>query len=71
MATNYAYAYAIIDLDTGMCIGVQDTTDYMDPNEYPEYIAIPEYNEDYMENYYNRADGNWYTDPEFTIPLVL
>ena len=71
MAVNYAYYYAIIDLETGECLGVQDTTDYMDPTLYPEYIPIPEYNEDYAENYYNQADGNWYTDAEFTIPLVL
>lgn len=71
MAVNYAYYYAIIDLETGECLGVIDTTSYADPNEYPEYIPIPEYNEDYTENYYNQADGNWYTDSEFTIPLVL
>lgn len=71
MATNYAYYYAVLDLATGECYEVQDTTDYMDPNEFPEYIAIPEYNEDYIGNYYNQADGNWYTDPEFTIPLVF
>lgn len=71
MATNYAYYYAIIDLETGECLGVMDMSSYVSPDEYPEYIAIPEYNEDYMENYYNQADGNWYTDAEFTIPLVL
>ena len=68
---RYAYVYAVIDLDTGMCFMVEDTTNYMDPVEYPDYIEIPEYNEEYLMKYYNRADGNWYTDPEFTIPLVL
>ena len=68
---RYGYAYAIIDLETGECYAVEDTTGYVDPEEFPQYIAIPEYNEDYMENYYNGADGNWYTDAAFTIPLVL
>ena len=71
MAVNYAYYYAVIDLETGEVLDLQDTTDYVDPNEYPEYIAIPEYNEAYYDAYYNRADGNWYTDAAFTIPLVL
>lgn len=72
MATyRYQYYYAIIDLETGECVEVQDTTDYIDPNEYPEYIRISELNWGYLGNYYNRENGNWYTDPDFTIPLVL
>lgn len=66
MAENYAYYYAIIDLETRMCMEVQDTTDYADPELYPEYIAIPEYNEEYIEKYY--INGAWYEDAEGTIP---
>lgn len=66
MAVNYAYYYAVIDLETGMCIEVQDTTNYMDPEEFPDYIAIPEPSMSYLMKYYNWADGKWYTDAAFT-----
>lgn len=67
MAINYAYYYAIIMLDSGLCIGIEDTTDYYDPEEYPDYIAIPEYNRAYLMKYYNQEDGKWYEDADFTI----
>lgn len=66
MAMNYAYFYARIILSTGMCVEVIDTTNYHDPAEYPEYIAIPEANRAYLLKYYNQADGKWYTDAAFT-----
>lgn len=67
MATpRYGYYYAIIRLDTGLCIEVKDTTNYYDPAEYPEYIAIPEYNEAYLMKYYNQADQKWYLDSAFS-----
>lgn len=68
MATpfRYAYYYAVIRLDTGLCIEVADTTNYYDPEEYPQYIPIPEYNRAYLLKYYNQADGKWYTDAAFT-----
>lgn len=66
MSVNYAYYYAIIDLETGECLEVQDTTDYVDPNEYPEYIPIDEPNGEYLFKYY--IDGAWYEDAEGTIP---
>ena len=43
-----------------------DTTDYYDPEEWPDWISIPEYNRAYLMKYYNRADGKWYTDASFT-----
>lgn len=61
--TEYAYYYAIIDLNTGLCIGVQDTTD--EANR-PDYISIDVYNEEYCLKYYNQADGRWYWDASFT-----
>ena len=64
MALNYAYYYAQIDLETGMCIGVQDTT--VDCSGSPDMIPIPVYDLEYMLKYY--IDGNWYEDAEGTIP---
>ena len=63
---NYAYYYAVIMLDTGLCIEVMDTTNYLDPAEYPEYIAIPEPNDAYLLKYYNQVDGKWYLDASFS-----
>jgi hypothetical protein len=63
---NYAYYYAVIDLETMMCINVMDTTRYADPEEYPDHIAIPEPNGDYLFKYYNPEDGNFYYDAEYT-----
>ena len=67
MAQQYAYNYAIID-ETGMCVEVQTTT--RDCTGYDGYIAIPEYNEEYIMKYYNTADGKWYEDAEFTIEWI-
>lgn len=69
MAENYAYYYAIIDLETRMCVDVQDTTDYADPELYPEYIPIETWSYDYLMKYY--INGAWYEDAEGTIPWSL
>lgn len=66
MAMTYAYNYAQIDLTTGMCIGVQTTSMQLDLNEYPDFVEIPVYDEDYCLKYY--INGNWYEDAEGTIP---
>jgi hypothetical protein len=66
MATNYAYNYAIIDLDTGMCINVESTSMYIDVNQYPDMVEIPVCDPDYLMKYY--INGNWYEDAEGTIP---
>lgn len=64
MSENFAYVYAQIDLETGMCIGVQSTSS---PNPAgPDFVAIPVYDEEYAFKYY--IDGNWYEDAEGTIP---
>lgn len=63
MAVNYAYNYALIDLNTGMCIGTDSTT--MEIND-PAYIPIPVYDEEYCFKYY--INGAWYEDAEGTIP---
>lgn len=64
MATNFAYNYAEIDLETGMCIGVHTTSSPNPASE--EFIPIPVYDGEYLFKYY--IDGNWYEDAEGTIP---
>lgn len=66
MAVNYAYNYAQIDLETGMCIGVETTTLESDLSQYPDWVEIPVYDEEYIMKYY--INGEWYEDPEGTIP---
>ena len=66
MALNYAYHYAEIDLETNMCVGVQTTTREMDVSQYPDWVEIPVYDEEYCFKYY--INGEWYEDPEGTIP---
>ena len=70
MAVNYAYNYAEVDNETNMCVGVVTTTD---PDMHGQvtgigttFYAIPVYDEEYGFKYY--IDGNWYEDPEGTIP---
>lgn len=76
MAMNYAYKYAIIaDLTNGLCLGVQDTSDYiLDPTYVPvESIDVP-----YELKYYwpipttvtsfDDFQGQWYSDAAHTIP---
>ena len=63
MSVNYYYNYAIIDLTTGMCVGVRSCT--YEVND-PTYISIPVYDEEYGFKYY--IDGNWYEDAAGTIP---
>ena len=75
MATNYAYYYAQINTNTGMCRGVQDTSDYiLDPG----YVPIEVYTLNYCLKYYypipetvtshDDFQGQWYKDAAHTIP---
>lgn len=61
---RYAYHYAIID-ETGWCYEVCDTT--VDHSDDANYIAIPSYDDSYLEKYY--LNGAWYVDAEGTIPF--
>ena len=63
MAVQYAYNYALID-ETGFCYEVRSTSRNCDGEE--GYIAIPEYNNDYIFKYY--INGAWYEDAAGTIP---
>lgn len=63
MAVNYAYNFAEIDPETGMCTGVITSTNDQGSDV---MIPIPVYDEEYLFKYY--IDGNWYEDAEGTIP---
>lgn len=62
-ARRYAYNYALID-ETGWCYEVRSTSRCCDGEE--GYISIPEYDDSYMDKYYNVADGKWYLEASFT-----
>ena len=74
MAVNYAYAYALINLTTGKCFQVDDSTNYFIDRQ---YIPIPTYNENYLWKYYypipesvssfDDFQGEWYVDAAHTI----
>lgn len=64
MAVNYYYNYARIDLNTGMCMGVQTTS--VDCSDNPAMIEIPVYDQNYLMKYY--INGAWYEDAAGTIP---
>lgn len=63
MAVNYAYNYAVITLETGLCTGVQSTTS---PTSNPRLIEIPVYDVNYVDKYY--LNGSWWEDAAGTIP---
>ena len=69
MAENFAYHYAEVQDSDGMCIGIVDTSD---PNmagptmSGTTYVAIPIDDPEYLLKFY--INGNWYEDPEGTIP---
>lgn len=69
MATNLAYHYAEVENDTHMCIGVVDSSapNMAGPTGYnTTYVEIPIDDPEYIFKYY--LNGNWYEDPEGTIP---
>jgi hypothetical protein len=74
MAINYAYYYAKINTTTGMCFGLQDSSDYILD---PMYVPIEIYNANYLMKYYypipetvesfDDFQGQWYKDAAHTI----
>jgi len=75
MGVNYAYKYALVRQNNGMCYDVRDSSVYyLDPT----YIPIPEYNANYLMKYYypipetvesfDDFQGQWYSDAAHTIP---
>lgn len=64
---NYAYHYAWVDPDTNMCLELISTSAPDGHLEDPCLVPVPEYNDAYLLKYYNREDGKWYMDAEFTV----
>ena len=62
MSQLLQYNYAVIDAN-GRCYACQTSS-----VEVPlsNYILVPEHTNDYYNKYYNREDGLWYLDAEFT-----
>ena len=69
-ARRYAYNYALIDPTDNMCIEVCTRTNPIDTTVYTEYVELDAYIEDYLFKYYNRSNGKWYEDAEFTIEWI-
>ena len=75
MATNYAYYYATLNQNTGMCDGLQDTSTFILD---PYYVPIEIYDANYLMKYYHPIpetvesfddfQGQWYRDAAHTIP---
>lgn len=57
------YNYAKIRIDSGLCVGCM-TASYVINND--AYILVPDARDEYVGKYYNRADGLWYYDSDFT-----
>lgn len=65
MAMNLQYTYAVIQLDTGLCIACSTRSFEV---IHDSYILVPTL-DDYVGKYYNRlGDQMWYLDAEFTQP---
>lgn len=64
MAVNFAYNYAVLDLDTNMCMAVETTSGEVTND--PRYVEIPVYDQEYLFKYY--INGAWYEDAAGTIP---
>lgn len=63
MALNYAYNYAEIEIDTGLCVGVlSGSREIINP----ALIPIPVYDTEYVDKYY--LNGSWWEDAAGTIP---
>lgn len=61
--TNLQYNYAQV-LESGECVGCL-TMSY--EVNHPLYIEVPTADGDYVGSWYNREDGHWYADSEFTV----
>lgn len=65
MSINLQFDYAQV-LESGECVGCF-TSSY--EINHPLYILVPNMTSDYVGSWYNRADGHWYADSQFSIPL--
>lgn len=65
-AMNLEYNYAVINLQTGECLGCM-TFSYEIIND--AYIPVPHIYYDYQHKYYDRETESWFYDAEFTQPF--
>lgn len=61
MSINLQYIYCHIDLETYKCDACVTTTYAIDD---PSWILVPHI-ADYVDKYYNPADGLFYYEPEY------
>jgi len=66
MSVQLEFWYAIIDEETGECIGIETSTDLITQEEAPMYIRIEGYIPEYEGKYY--INGEWYEDANGTTP---
>lgn len=68
MSMNLAYNYAEIDPESKMCIGFVSTSGEFSEEDIVlgNYVLVPVNDPEYVGKFY--IDGNWYEDPEGTIP---
>lgn len=69
---RYAYNYAQVELDTGRCTGLQDTTNYILRRD---YIPVDKIKVTYLDKYYHPVpesvssfddfQGRWYTSSTY------
>lgn len=57
------YMYAEIEVETGECIGVRRSTEFI---THPALVRISVYDTNYVGKYY--INGSWYEDAAGTIP---
>lgn len=65
-AVNLEFNYAVINLQTGECLGC-GTFSYEIINE--AYIPVPYAYSSYRHKYYDRETESWFYDAEFTRPF--
>ena len=65
-ARKLDYWYAIIDITTGECVGIETSVELITPERDPSYVLIPGNIPEYEYKYY--LNGAWYEDAEGTIP---
>ena len=62
------YTYALVD-ESNLCYEVRGTS--KDYNGTDGYVAIPQYDSNYIGKYYSSNDGQWYLDESFMNKWVL
>lgn len=67
MSQLLQYNYAILD-ENDRCVGCMT---YSCEVPLDNYIPVDVPSDDYIDKYYNRADGHFYYDPEYTRVFIF